>query len=49
MKHSKRHGEILRLLQEEGTVTIASLARKLNVSLETVRRDVKPLTRNGAS
>ncbi|MBU0584685.1 MAG: DeoR/GlpR family DNA-binding transcription regulator [Alphaproteobacteria bacterium] len=48
MKHSKRHGEILRLLQEEGTVTIASLARKLNVSLETVRRDVKPLTRNGA-
>ena len=38
----------MRLLQEEGTVTIASLARKLNVSLETVRRDVKPLTRNGA-
>lgn len=48
MNHSKRHGEILRLLQEEGTITIASLAHKLGVSLETVRRDVKPLTRNGA-
>ena len=48
MNHSKRHGEILRLLQEEGTITIASLAQKLGVSLETVRRDVKPLTRNGS-
>ncbi|MCB1463381.1 MAG: DeoR/GlpR transcriptional regulator [Nitratireductor sp.] len=48
MNHSKRHGEILRVLQDEGTVTIASLAQRLGVSLETVRRDVKPLTRNGA-
>ena len=48
MKHSKRHGEILRLLQEEGTITIARLADRLGVSLETVRRDVKPLTRHGA-
>ncbi len=48
MNHSKRHGEILRLLQEEGTVTIARLAELLKVSLETVRRDVKPLVRNGA-
>ena len=48
MKHSKRHGQILKLLQEEGTITIASLAEKLGVSLETVRRDVKPLTRDGA-
>ena len=47
MNHSKRHGEILRLLQEEGTITIASLAERLNVSLETVRRDVKPLTSDG--
>lgn len=47
MIHSKRHGEILRLLQEEGTITIASLADRLGVSLETVRRDVKPLTRDG--
>ena len=44
MNHSKRHGEILRLLQEEGTITIAALAERLNVSLETIRRDVKPLT-----
>ncbi|WP_027060869.1 DeoR/GlpR family DNA-binding transcription regulator [Mesorhizobium loti] len=48
MVHSKRHGEILRLLQEEGTVTIASLADRLGVSLETVRRDVKPLTSDGS-
>lgn len=47
MNHSKRHAEILRLLQEEGTITIASLADRLGVSLETVRRDVKPLTGNG--
>ncbi|WP_274630295.1 DeoR/GlpR family DNA-binding transcription regulator [Arvimicrobium flavum] len=48
MNHSKRHGEILRLLQEEGTITIAALAEKLGVSLETVRRDVKPLTNDGS-
>jgi DeoR family transcriptional regulator, glycerol-3-phosphate regulon repressor len=47
MNHSKRHGEILKLLQEEGTITIASLADRLGVSLETVRRDVKPLTSDG--
>lgn len=47
MNHSKRHGEILKLLQEEGTITIASLASRLGVSLETVRRDVKPLTSDG--
>jgi len=45
---SKRHGEILRLLNEEGTITIASLAERLGVSLETVRRDVKPLTDDGS-
>ena len=28
-EHSKRHGEILRLLQEEGTITIARLAERL--------------------
>ena len=48
MNHSKRHGEILRLLKEEGTITIASLADRLGVSLETIRRDVKPLTQDGA-
>jgi len=45
---SKRHTEILRILNEEGTVTISSLANRLGVSLETVRRDVKPLTENGS-
>lgn len=44
---SKRHGEILRLLRDEGTITISDLAARLGVSLETVRRDVKPLTREG--
>ncbi len=48
MNHSKRHGEILRLVQEAGTITIAELAEKLSVSLETVRRDVKPLTNDGS-
>lgn len=45
--HSKRHGDILKLVQDEGTVTIARLAEKLGVSLETVRRDVKPLQADG--
>lgn len=44
---SKRHAEILRILNEEGSVTISALAARLAVSLETVRRDVKPLTENG--
>ena len=48
MNHSKRHAEILRLIKEEGTITISSLADRLGVSLETVRRDVKPLSRDGA-
>lgn len=48
MNHSKRHSDILRLLQQEGTVSIADLAHKLDVSLETVRRDIKPLTTNGS-
>ena len=48
MNHSKRHSDILRLLQQDGTVSIADLAQKLDVSLETVRRDIKPLTTNGS-
>ena len=43
MNHSKRHAEILRMLREEGTISIAALASRMGVSLETVRRDVKPL------
>lgn len=45
---SKRHNEIMRMLADEGTVTISELATRLGVSLETVRRDVRPLTENGA-
>lgn len=45
--NSKRHGEIKRLLQDEGTISIADLAQKLGVSLETIRRDVKPMTDEG--
>ncbi|MEZ5877553.1 MAG: DeoR/GlpR family DNA-binding transcription regulator [Tepidamorphaceae bacterium] len=41
---SKRHGDILRVLNDQGTVTITALAERLGVSTETVRRDVKPLT-----
>jgi len=48
MNHSKRHSDIMKLVQEEGTITIADLAARLGVSLETVRRDVKPLTSDGA-
>ncbi|MCO5063987.1 MAG: DeoR/GlpR family DNA-binding transcription regulator [Rhizobiaceae bacterium] len=48
MMHSKRHGEIMRLLQAGGTITVSDLARQLGVSLETVRRDVKPLADEGS-
>jgi DeoR family transcriptional regulator, glycerol-3-phosphate regulon repressor len=47
MRHSKRHSEILRIVREEGTCTIAGLAARLDVSLETIRRDVKPLSQEG--
>ncbi|TGU41938.1 DeoR/GlpR transcriptional regulator, partial [bacterium M00.F.Ca.ET.152.01.1.1] len=39
---------ILPILKEEGTITIASLAERLGVSLETVRRDVRPLADDGS-
>jgi DeoR family glycerol-3-phosphate regulon repressor len=45
---SKRQPEILKALEEEGTITIAALARRLGVSLETVRRDIRPLAETGA-
>ncbi|WP_237154841.1 DeoR/GlpR family DNA-binding transcription regulator [Oryzibacter oryziterrae] len=47
MKPSKRHSDILRILRDEGTVTISSLAARLEVSLETIRRDVQPLALQG--
>ncbi|MGF1621932.1 MAG: DeoR/GlpR family DNA-binding transcription regulator [Rhodomicrobiaceae bacterium] len=45
---SKRHAEILKILEDRGTVSISDLADQLGVSLETVRRDVRPLTENGS-
>jgi DeoR family glycerol-3-phosphate regulon repressor len=45
---SKRHAEILRILDAEGTVTIAALSEAMGVSSETVRRDVRPLVEGGA-
>ncbi len=45
---SKRHSEILRILDTEGTVTIAALADAMGVSLETIRRDVRPLVDGGS-
>ena len=47
MRHSKRHADILRILREEGTCSVTELARRLGVSDETIRRDVKPLTASG--
>lgn len=44
---SKRHADILDILETEGAATISGLADRLGVSLETVRRDVKPLTEAG--
>lgn len=45
---SKRHGEILRILDGEGTVSVAVLAKRLGVSAETVRRDLRLLAARGA-
>jgi DeoR family glycerol-3-phosphate regulon repressor len=47
MRPSKRHADILRILQEEGTCSVAELARRLDVSLESIRRDVAPLAQSG--
>ena len=47
MNHSPRRSQILSLLEEEGTISISELAQRLAVSLETVRRDVKPLVAQG--
>lgn len=48
MPPSTRQREILQLLERDGTVALSELARKFNVSLETIRRDVKPLAGNGS-
>lgn len=45
---SKRHEEILSILGSEGTVSVLDLAERLQVSAETVRRDLRPLADRGA-
>lgn len=48
MLASKRHAEILRLLEMDGALAVSDLADRLGVSLETIRRDIKPLAESGA-
>jgi DeoR family glycerol-3-phosphate regulon repressor len=45
---SKRHTEILRILEQDGTVAVTDLAARLGVSAETMRRDLRPLADRGA-
>jgi DeoR family glycerol-3-phosphate regulon repressor len=45
---SRRHGEILKLLELQGSASIAAMARQLGVSTETIRRDVRPLVESGS-
>jgi len=47
MNQSIRQHEIYKLVQKKGTCTISELARLLNVSGETVRRNLKGLTAEG--
>ncbi|MEO1192122.1 MAG: DeoR/GlpR family DNA-binding transcription regulator [Pseudomonadota bacterium] len=47
MKPTARQGRILSSVQEHGTVRIGELADQLDVSLETVRRDIRPLVERG--
>ncbi len=44
---NKRHGAILKLLQEEGALPLTALAQALAVSGETVRRDVRAMAEAG--
>ena len=48
MHLSKRHKDIIRLLEKDGTITVSDLAARLSVSLETIRRDIKPMADNGS-
>jgi DeoR family fructose operon transcriptional repressor len=48
MLAEQRHGLILALVAERGSMTITELHRRLNVSRETIRRDIALLAdRNG--
>jgi DeoR family glycerol-3-phosphate regulon repressor len=45
---SKRHAEILKLLDGRGMLSVTAIAAELGVSAETVRRDIGPLADTGA-
>jgi DeoR family glycerol-3-phosphate regulon repressor len=45
---SRRHGEILKLLELQGSASIVAMARQLGVSAETIRRDLRPLVESGS-
>lgn len=47
MKLSKRQTSILQTTRRHGTVKISDLAETMGVSLETVRRDIRPLVDGG--
>ena len=42
-----RHGQILQALEAQGTVSVSDLAQRFNVSMETIRRDLKALAEDG--
>lgn len=45
--YSVRHGAILTLLEQQGSIGVTELAQHLDVSVETVRRDVKLMSERG--
>lgn len=47
MKHTPRQIRILRKVQQQGTVRMRDLAEEMSVSLETIRRDLRPLVEGG--
>lgn len=42
-----RHGQILQALETQGSVSVSDLAERFNVSMETIRRDLKLLAEEG--
>ncbi|MBX2838929.1 MAG: DeoR/GlpR family DNA-binding transcription regulator [Gammaproteobacteria bacterium] len=47
MRNTQRQHEIFRLVQKRGSCTISDLARELQVSGETIRRNVRQLSEEG--
>lgn len=45
---AQRHARILTLLEEAGALSVATLAARLAVSTETIRRDIRALAETGA-